>query len=247
MIILAPGDTLRARLAAAPASANPSFSFASADDGAARTLVPSKGVLNGTTNVDLVSAPADGTNRVVRSGFLYNADSAAVTVTVDHYDGTTARVLTTLTLPSGYTLSLGDDGFRVIDANGAAVAPGASTGPIAAKIQFTATAKTNLAAESVAAIDGSGVYNPDLTNPADVANIVGVCATAATAGNSVTVQTIGTFTENLWGWSPGPIYCDVSGGALTQSAPATGAVIQVATVLTPKTIQVGIGPAYLRS
>jgi hypothetical protein len=58
MILLAPGDTLRATLAAAPATANPSFSFASADDGATRTLVPSKGVLNGTTPVDLVSAPA---------------------------------------------------------------------------------------------------------------------------------------------------------------------------------------------
>lgn len=124
MILLAPGDTLRATLAAAPTSANPSFSFASADDGAARTLVPSKGVLNGTTPVDLVGAPADGTIRVVRSGFIYNADSADVAVVVDQYDGTTPRVLTAITLPAGYTLSLGDDGWRVIDANGALVAPG---------------------------------------------------------------------------------------------------------------------------
>jgi hypothetical protein len=127
MILLAPGDTLRATLAAAPATANPSFSFASADDGAARTLVPSKGVLNGTTPVDLVGAPDDGTNRVVRSGFLYNADSAAVTVTVDHFDGTTPRVLTAITLQPGYTLTLGDDGWRVTDTTGAEVEPGSAT------------------------------------------------------------------------------------------------------------------------
>lgn len=117
----------------------------------------------------------------------------------------------------------------------------------ATALQFTGTAKTNLAAESVAAVDGTGVYNPDLTNPADVANIVGIVATAATAGNPVTVQTLGTFTEVLWNWTEGPIYCAASGGALTQTAPATGAVILVATALSPTTIQVGIGPAYLRN
>lgn len=125
--------------------------------------------------------------------------------------------------------------------------PYANAGSLApTALQFNATAKTNLAAESVAAIDGSGVYNPDLTIPQDVANIVGICATAALAGNEVTVQTIGTFTEALWNWLEGPIYCAASGGALTQTAPDTGAVIRVATAITPKTIQVGIGPAYLR-
>ncbi|HWT45324.1 MAG TPA: hypothetical protein VN085_05125 [Vicinamibacterales bacterium] len=126
--------------------------------------------------------------------------------------------------------------------------PYANAGSVPTALKFSAIAKTNLAAESVVAIDGAGnAYNPDLTNPADVANIVGICATAALAGNTVTVQTIGTLTEALWNWQEGPIYCDVAGGALTQAAPATGAVVQVATAITSQTIQVGIGPAYLRN
>jgi hypothetical protein len=129
MIILAPGDTLRARLAAAADVLNPSFSFAYADDGAARTLGRNKGVLDDTNNVDLVGAPPANTFRVIRSGFICNRDDADVDVAIEQYDGTNADALASVTLKPGYTLQLGDDGFRVTDATGAEIDPASTPTP----------------------------------------------------------------------------------------------------------------------
>lgn len=114
-------------------------------------------------------------------------------------------------------------------------------------VQITANALTALTYPNVVALDGAGnAYYPDLTNPADVSRIVGVTTNAAAMGAPVGIVTSKTFTESAWGWSPGRIYCAVTGGALTQTAPATGAVVEVARVITPTTIRVGIQPAILR-
>ena len=112
---------------------------------------------------------------------------------------------------------------------------------------LTATALTDLTYPCVVSLDGAGnAYTPDLTNAADVSRIVGVTSHAAAAGAPVRVVTSRDFTESAWNWSPGRIYCALTGGALTQTAPATGAVVEVARVITPTTIRVGIQPAILR-
>ena len=56
------------------------------------------GVLNDTTNVTLVAAPPVGTRRLVRLVRIVNKDSAAVTVIVERYNGTTAFRLAKVTL-----------------------------------------------------------------------------------------------------------------------------------------------------
>jgi hypothetical protein len=63
----------------------------------------------------------------VRSGFIYNADGADAAVVIEQYDGTNARPIAAITLKSGYTLTLGDDGFRVTDATGAEIDPSSPT------------------------------------------------------------------------------------------------------------------------
>lgn len=114
MIILGSStEVLRAKLSGAPATSNPTFLFSFGDDGDPRTLGNSPGVLNGTTHVDLVGSPDEGFVRVIKAGHIYNADTATVTVTIEHYDGTTTTTLLKTALLSGATLTFGDNGFAV--------------------------------------------------------------------------------------------------------------------------------------
>lgn len=137
MIILsAIHEVLRARLSAAVTTTEPSFAFAWGDSANTPKLGNKSGAMNGTTNVDLVGAPSQGTNRVIRSGFIYNADSADVTVIVEHYDGTNARQLVGITVPSGYTLTFGDNGWRVTNDKGAEVT---DAGSVAATVDAITT------------------------------------------------------------------------------------------------------------
>jgi hypothetical protein len=107
MIVLTTTSTvLRARLAAATATAQPSYCFAWGDDGATPALGESAGALDDTTNVTLFAAPASGYKRVIRSGSIYNGDTAAVTVIVELYDGTDARGVISVSVPAGQTLFL---------------------------------------------------------------------------------------------------------------------------------------------
>lgn len=125
-------------------------------------------------------------------------------------------------------------------------APGPAGAPGSSGAQtFTSTAVGNVQSNSVVCSVSGGVANPDLTQSAQVAAIVGVAATAANSGGSLTVMTEGQLTEPLWNWTPGPVYCAATGGQLTQTQPSTGAVAQVAQAISPTTIQVGIEPAIL--
>lgn len=110
MIVLdSTSKVLRARLGGAVAANQPTFAFAWGDDGG--DLGSTEGALNSTTNVTLVDSPASGVQRAIRSGFIYNKDTAAVTVIIEHYDGTTAHQIAKITLDIAETLVLGADGF----------------------------------------------------------------------------------------------------------------------------------------
>jgi len=67
------------------------------------TLGSSDGLLNGTTPVTIVSAPASGAVRTIRLVNIYNADTASVTVTMRLNNNGTARVLAKATLAAGET------------------------------------------------------------------------------------------------------------------------------------------------
>lgn len=114
MIILPSASALlRARLSAAPATTNPVFIFSYGDEPVSSGAATGSngGALNGTTNVSLAGSPAASTSRVVKSGFIYNADSATVTVIIEYYDGTNARQIGKYALAPAATLTFGDTGF----------------------------------------------------------------------------------------------------------------------------------------
>lgn len=74
------------------------------------------GVMSGTTPVDLVPSPAGSAKRVVNSVIVYNADTAAVTLTVrkTNTTGPTHRVIDKVTLQPGESYHFGVDGERAV-------------------------------------------------------------------------------------------------------------------------------------
>ncbi|NCA25219.1 MAG: hypothetical protein EBS91_11650, partial [Betaproteobacteria bacterium] len=107
LVLDATNNIIRAVMAAPAATNNPQFSSHYADnDGTTFVEGSEGGVLNGTTNVTLVTAPAASTRRIVKSIALYNADTAAVTVNIQYFDGTNARTIAKVTLAVGDTWTL---------------------------------------------------------------------------------------------------------------------------------------------
>jgi hypothetical protein len=83
---------------------NPSFTAAYADnDGTSFTEGANDGVLNGTTPVTVVSAPAASTRRIINTITVENNDTAAVTITVGYLNTASTRVIVNVTLQVGDT------------------------------------------------------------------------------------------------------------------------------------------------
>lgn len=77
---------------------------------------------NGTTAVTIVAAPGASTQRHVESISVYNADTAAVTVTIQLNNNSTLRIITKVTLQAAEQLFYEDGmGWQIIDANGAVI------------------------------------------------------------------------------------------------------------------------------
>ena len=107
LVLDATNNIIRAVMAAPATTNNPQFSSHYADnDGTTFVEGSEGGELNGTTNVTLVTAPAASTRRIVKSIALYNADTAAVTVNIQYFDGTNARTIANVTLAVGDTWTL---------------------------------------------------------------------------------------------------------------------------------------------
>jgi len=93
-------------MSGAAATTNPDFVTAYSDDtGTSFTEGSSDGALNGTTQVTLVSAPAASTKRLIKSIFIQNKDTAAVTLTITVNNNGTLRNLAKVTLNVGDTWS----------------------------------------------------------------------------------------------------------------------------------------------
>lgn len=69
----------------------------------------------------------------------------------------------------------------------------------------------------VRAINGQ-VFLADPTQPIDGGEVAGIALTAATVGQSVTVQPDNKLSDPSWTWTPGSIYVGLS-GILTQTLP----------------------------
>lgn len=126
-------------MSGAPATTNPAFTAAWADDtGTAFTEGSSDGALNSTTPVTLVAAPAAATRRIVKSITIANIDTAPVTLTISYNDNSTLRTVAKVTLAVGDTWTLdgtfdtnGNTKFAGVGATGATgpTGPTGATGP----------------------------------------------------------------------------------------------------------------------
>lgn len=99
--------TLRANLTAAVTTTNPEFTVAYADsNGTVFTEGSADGVLNGTTDVTLVAAPANGYRRVVRSLTIFNKDTVTATVNLKLDNNGTQRTATRVPIGVNETFTL---------------------------------------------------------------------------------------------------------------------------------------------
>ena len=94
--------TITAKMAGAKTTTEPSFVATWADDNGS-TLVEggTPGVLNDTSNVTLVAAPASSTRRVIKSISVQNQDTVSQTITVQYNDNGTYYNIAKFTLLTG--------------------------------------------------------------------------------------------------------------------------------------------------
>lgn len=115
MILDSTSKSLQVVLSGAPAANQASF-IASYADLSTTQFIPGNNdaLTNGVTAVTVVAAPGAGLQRQVKHLALYNADTAAMTVTVQLLDGATVRPIYKATLNPGATLEWSQDsGFKV--------------------------------------------------------------------------------------------------------------------------------------
>lgn len=99
--------TIRLSMVAAPTTANPEFVVAYADtNGTVFTEGATDGVLNGTTDVIAVSAPAAGFRRIIKSFSIYNKDTATATINIKLDNNGVQRVITRTPLSVNETFTL---------------------------------------------------------------------------------------------------------------------------------------------
>ena len=159
--------TIKVNMSGAAATTNPDYIVSYADNnGTAFTEGALDGALNGVTDVTVVSAPASSTRRIVKSIYIENKDTAAVTITVKYDNNGTQRTIAKVTLNVGDTWS--SDG--TYDTNGAlkqtlgTVNLASVTGTL--PIANGGTGATTLAGASITTYTGTETLtNKTLTNP----------------------------------------------------------------------------------
>lgn len=98
--------TIKVSMSGAAATTNPDFTASYADNnGTTFTEGASDGALTGATDATVVSAPASGYRRIIKSIFIENKDTAVVTITVKYDNNGTQRTIAKVTLNVGDTWS----------------------------------------------------------------------------------------------------------------------------------------------
>lgn len=93
---------------------------------------------------------------------------------------------------------------------------------------------------------GGALFAPSLAVVAHAEQCIGLVTQAGSAGALLRVRTAGRYTDPAWSWSPGAIYCGDE-GVLTQTPPAVGWVLKVATAVDATTIDIDIDNPFYRS
>ena len=133
IVLMDTGELIRARMSGAAATTNPACYASYGDEVLGRALVVGNNggaALSGASNVTLVAAPTDAdARRLVSYISIANVDTAAVTVVVEFYDGSTARELARVTLAVNSTLEyVAGLGWRVINTAGQALSSASGGG-----------------------------------------------------------------------------------------------------------------------
>lgn len=176
-------------MSGAAATTNPSYTTAYADNnGTSFTEGASDGILNGTSAVTVVSAPASSTRRIVNTITVENNDTAAVTITVGYLNTASTRVFAKVTLQVGDTWTT----TGAYDTNGN-LKQIMGTVNLATQVTGTlpiangGTGATSLASASIATYTGTETLtNKTLTNP----TITNYTESVVAIGNSSTSQTL---------------------------------------------------------
>lgn len=173
----------------AAATTNPSYTTAYADNnGTSFTEGASDGILNGTSAVTVVSAPASSTRRIVNTITVENNDTAAVTITVGYLNTASTRVLAKVTLQVGDTWTTNgayDTNGNLKQTMGTVNLATQVTGTL--PIANGGTGATSLASASIATYTGTETLtNKTLTNP----TITNYTESVVAIGNSSTSKTL---------------------------------------------------------
>lgn len=112
--------------------------------------------------------------------------------------------------------------------------------------QASYTAAQAIGGHRAVYVASDGLRLVDADDPVASASALGVSGNAAAAGGAVLVQTGGRLDEASWAWVvPLTIYCG-SAGALTQTPPEHGAIIEMGFALSPTAMHVRVRePDYL--
>lgn len=112
IILNSTAKSITARIEAAHTTTAPSFVSAYADATAsAFTEGGNNGVLNGTTEVEIVAAPAASTNRIVSEITVYNNDTVAHTLYISLLVTATYTIIRKVAIGVGGTYSFSADAF----------------------------------------------------------------------------------------------------------------------------------------
>ena len=227
MILDTSSKRIRAFLAAAPAANQPHY-VADYADHTATTFAPANGMgtLNGVTPVEVVPAPGSG-QRQVRQLNIFNVDTAAVTVTVEEYDGGNQRTIIKVTLEPGEQIGWSNDrGWIVLDAAGVLKSEKLIGAYLAQEMNwYKTTSRTAVAAMPFSVFDIAGNPGAGALAVGNTAN--GIVPTDALAGYLPvnTPNGIGYLGRLEYGWTvPGRLHlydCLFSAGAFAFNADIT--------------------------
>jgi len=183
-------------MSGAPATTNPDFVTAYSDDnGTTFVEGSSDGALNGTTQVTLVASPAASTRRLIKTIYVENRDTAAVTITVTYNNNATLRNIAKVTLQVGDTWST--DGTTDTNGNLKTIISAVSLTTGVTGVLPIANGGTNASTASITSFNNITGYTASGATGTTSTNIVFSTSPTLTTAN-LTNPTVTNYVETLY-------------------------------------------------
>lgn len=157
------------------------------------TPASNAGQTNNASAVTLVDVPASSTQRQLKFLSIYNADTAAATVTIRLNDNSTLRKIFVTTLAVGDTLLYADGGWSAIDTNGKLKTSGSGGGANVDDTAFGSSWNANAtdAPSKNAVYDWAHTFDTDDDGKVNVLDM-GAGIVKTDAGGAVSAASAGT-------------------------------------------------------